>query len=532
MDSIMLPTSSSTLDVKPLEWCGIDGPRASAFSRSASEEALARMGWKATLGRPKPSECREIVRPNLSLRRATPSVVLHNDDCDCQPRQTPAPIHQQNPQDEALALYIFSTSETYRGREKAGPITIQRAKATNSKELRRRPSSIASFARLFSSATPTSPINGTSKSAELCQACSDLDPDLMARLLFEDRTPVNATNPSDGTTPLLAAISSPKARSYPSSHLAIITLLLDRGADPNAVAMSTDMPASQTTPLIAACTINAPEVVKLLLTRGAAVDAPPPSPTKLGFRSRGMTALHTAAAANHPDCVDILLAHGGANVATAFDYVKPIAWPNHTQPKSDSGSLSRRSSISSISNSSIRSGLLLRVPTAKRPLATTASSAASIRSVKMADDRNLTPVKGVTPLYLASGSYACTGLLLRHTAPANVRDSQGRTPLHWATEAGDADVVSLLLDAGNAEVDPHDNQGTTPLGLAVAKAEKSGGTVPGQRAAEVEMMRVLLQAGANVDIRCGKATTLRARLLAIDGKDRWRRVFGPLLDQF
>jgi ankyrin repeat protein len=490
------------------------------------------MGWKATLGRPKPPECREIGRPNLSLLRATPSVVLHNDNCECQPCQTPATLHQRNSQDEALALYIFSTSETYRGREKSGPITIQRAKATNSKELRRRPSSIASFARLFSSATPTSPINGTSKSAELCQACSDFDPDLMARLLFEDRTPVNAANPSDGTTPLLAAISSPKGSTYPSSHLAIITLLLDRGADPNAVATSKDLPASQMTPLIAACTINAPEVVKLLLTRGAAVDAPLPSPTKLGFRPRSMTALHAAAAANHPDCVDILLAHGGANVAAAFDYVKPTAWPNHSQPKSDSGSLSRRSSISSISTSSIRSGLLLRVPTAKRTLGTMTSSAASIRSVKTTDERTVAPVKGVTALHLSSGSYACTGLLLRHAAPANVRDSQGRTPLHWAAEAGDADVASLLLDGGNAEVDPHDNQGTTPLGLAVAKAEKSDGAVPGQRAAEVEMMRVLLQAGANVDIRCGKATALRARLLAIDGKDRWRRVFDALLDEF
>lgn len=487
------------------------------------------MGWKATLGRPKPPECREIVRPNLYLSRATPSVMLHNDNCDCQLRQTHD--HRPNPQDEDLALYIFCTSEAYRGREKSG--SIQRVKATGTKELRRRPSSIASLARLFSSTPPPSPIaNGTSKSAELCQACSDFDCDLVARLLFEDRTPVNATNPSDGTTPLLAAISSPKASSYPASHLAIITLLLDRGADPNAVATSVDVPTSQTTPLIAACNVNAPEVVKLLLTRGAAVDAPLPSASKLGSRSRSMTALHAAAAANNPDCVAILLAHGGANPATAFDYVKPTAWTNHTQPKNDSGSLSRRSSISSISTSSIRSGLLLRVPTPKQPLATTASSAASVRSVKMTDDRAVAPIKGVTALHLASGSHACAGLLLRHGAPTNVRDSQGRTPLHWAVEAGDADVVSLLLDAGHAEVDPHDNQGTTPLGVSVAKAEKSGGAVLGQRAAEVEMMRVLLQSGANVDIRCGKATTLRARLLAIDGKDRWRRAFGPLLDEF
>ncbi|KAK1835693.1 ankyrin repeat-containing domain protein [Podospora conica] len=443
------------------------------------------MGWKATQGRPKPPECREIVRPNLSLPRATPSVVLHNDHCDCQTRQTTAP---QNPQDEALALYIFSTSEAYRAREKSGSITIQRVKAANSKEPRRRPSGMASFARLFSTTTPALPVNDTTKSAELCQACSDLDSAVVARLLFEDGTPINAANPSDGITPLLAAIHSPKADSYPSSHLAIIRLLLDRGADPNAVITPTNVQSSQTTPLIAACTINAPEVVRLLLTRGAAADAPLPSPTpKLGFRSRSMTALHAAVAANHPDCVDILLAHGGANAATAFDY---------------------------------------------RPLGATASSAASIRSVQMTDDRTLTPVKGVTALHLASGSYACTGLLLRHAAPTNVRDSQGRTPLHWAVEAGDADIVSLLLDAGGAEVDTRDDQDATPLGLAVAKAERSSGAMVGQRAAEVEMMRVLLQAGANVDIRCGKATTLRRRLLAVDGKDRWRRVFGPLLDEF
>ncbi|KAJ0966727.1 hypothetical protein J5N97_023644 [Dioscorea zingiberensis] len=48
----------------------------------------------------------------------------------------------------------------------------------------------------------------------------------------------------------------------------------------------------------------------------------------------------------------------------------------------------------------------------------------------------------------------------------NLRDSEGRTPLHWAVDRGHFDVVEILLRR-NADVNAKDNEGQTPLHYAV-----------------------------------------------------------------
>ncbi|KAG2263055.1 hypothetical protein Bca52824_070134 [Brassica carinata] len=48
----------------------------------------------------------------------------------------------------------------------------------------------------------------------------------------------------------------------------------------------------------------------------------------------------------------------------------------------------------------------------------------------------------------------------------NARDSEGCTPLHWATERGHLDIVKLLVDK-NADVNAKDNKGQAPLHYAV-----------------------------------------------------------------
>ncbi|KAL0739074.1 hypothetical protein Bca4012_015284 [Brassica carinata] len=50
--------------------------------------------------------------------------------------------------------------------------------------------------------------------------------------------------------------------------------------------------------------------------------------------------------------------------------------------------------------------------------------------------------------------------------PVNARDSEGRTPLHWATHRGHLDIVKLLVDK-NADVNAKDNKGQTPFHYAV-----------------------------------------------------------------
>ncbi|KAI3949207.1 hypothetical protein MKW92_041661 [Papaver armeniacum] len=47
----------------------------------------------------------------------------------------------------------------------------------------------------------------------------------------------------------------------------------------------------------------------------------------------------------------------------------------------------------------------------------------------------------------------------------NLKDSEGRSPLHWAVDRGHLDMVELLLSK-NADVNAQDNEGQTPLHYA------------------------------------------------------------------
>ncbi|KAK3350260.1 ankyrin repeat-containing domain protein [Lasiosphaeria hispida] len=299
--------STSTLCVEQQTWCASDGAVPSAdpitvFSRSASEEALARMGWKSAPGRPKPIECRELVKSNRSLTTPTPSIWMHSNKCSCCAAPTPSLA------DDALAMQILATSEVYRSRSKSSGISISLFRKNPSSKpkskLRRRSSGIFS---LFTSSTPATP--SPSKMATLCLACSALDAPTAARYLFDDGLPVN-THSAAGITPLIAAVRALDATAKPKAQLAFLTFLLDCGADPNATTLP--RPGTQVTSVLgAACVLGLVDVVRLLLSRGAAVDAP------LG--KKGMTALHAAVLADRPDVVQCLLTDGGANVGTVFE---------------------------------------------------------------------------------------------------------------------------------------------------------------------------------------------------------------------
>ena len=96
----------------------------------------------------------------------------------------------------------------------------------------------------------------------------------------------------------------------------------------------------------------------------------------------------------------------------------------------------------------------------------------------------------ITPLLCAlifSGHSEAAQVLLEHGASVNVRDKDGKTPLHLASYHGFSDVVALLLRLG-ADMDALDNDRLTPL-LCALKSTKRG-----------EAGQVLVEHGASVHV--------------------------------
>ncbi len=83
--------------------------------------------------------------------------------------------------------------------------------------------------------------------------------------------------------------------------------------------------------------------------------------------------------------------------------------------------------------------------------------------------------------------------LLAGGTPVDARDDMQRTALHWAALSGQADVARALIDAG-AAADASDKGGRTPLLLA---------------SDSVEVVRILLAAGADPNANAGGITAFQ-----------------------
>ncbi|EQL03178.1 pfs, ankyrin repeats & 6-phosphofructo-2-kinase [Ophiocordyceps sinensis CO18] len=108
--------------------------------------------------------------------------------------------------------------------------------------------------------------------------------------------------------------------------------------------------------------------------------------------------------------------------------------------------------------------------------------------------------------------------LIQRGAFLDQADRKGRTPLHWAAQAGHVSIVQMLMASGQVDSDRQDSQGTTPLwdalyqghlsvveellaaGIDIESRQKDGQT-PLTWAAQkghLEMMKKLLDHGADV----------------------------------
>lgn len=103
-------------------------------------------------------------------------------------------------------------------------------------------------------------------------------------------------------------------------------------------------------------------------------------------------------------------------------------------------------------------------------------------------DVNIANHQGMTPLMLAAemNNFLCIDALLENGALIDSQDNQGRTALFHATqyrENGHGAIISLL--ANNSDVNMPDEQGWTPLMIAVARGD-------------VETVGRLFDGGANI----------------------------------
>ena len=270
---------------------------------------------------------------------------------------------------------------------------------------------------------------------------------------------------ANGETPLMVAARQ-DARSAAK-------LLIERGADVNAKRGYGE------TSLFWAARWNALEVARMLIARGADPDAEAHDVSRLWFSSSGLTPLHWAAKANSREVAELLIDHGAD-----IEAKEPVGW-------------------------------------------TTLHLAADVDAVEVAEllinrgaDLDAKDSDGATPLMHARswGDREFARLLIEHgaevtlsyAAVANDRElaqeliergadpnekdgTSGTRPLHHAAESGALEVAEFLIDHG-AGIDAQDDDGSTPLMNAAAWNHH-------------DIAELLMARGALVDACCGHAGT-------------------------
>jgi uncharacterized protein len=226
-------------------------------------------------------------------------------------------------------------------------------------------------------------------STALMWATHNVDRELVRALLKAGAKP-NVAN-SFGASPLTEAVKL--------IDVELVSMLLGAGADAN-----TSNQDNQTA-LMLASTLGSLEIAKQLIARGARVNEVE--------NFRGQTALMWAAAQNHPDVVDLLLAH--------------------------------------------RADVKLRAKHDDWPRQMTSEPRAQYRQTG-----------GLTALLYAtrSGCYRCAVSIVKAGADVNQPNPDGITPLINALDNKSFDIAMFLLDQG-ANPSTWDMNGRTPLYVAV-----------------------------------------------------------------
>jgi ankyrin repeat protein len=124
----------------------------------------------------------------------------------------------------------------------------------------------------------------------------------------------------------------------------------------------------------------------------------------------------------------------------------------------------------------------------------------------------------ITPLLVASGQFAlydacataAAQVLLKHGASVHVRNKNGQTPLHLASQHGLFGMVALLLKFG-ADMDAQDDDNMTPLHFAVHLSSEPDYFLYSSDESKydkaVKVITLLLKHGVNVQVQNNNGET-------------------------
>jgi ankyrin repeat protein len=268
---------------------------------------------------------------------------------------------------------------------------------------------------------------------------------------------------------------TPMALASANGNAQMIALLLEAGADAN----TSDKQGE--TALMTAAKVGSVDAVKTLLDHGASVDTRDPA-----FEQ---TALMMAVRDDHPDVIRLLVDRGArVNVQT-----RTGATPSWILPNSVPG-FGHGIGI-------VRGGLPDR------------------------GSRYLTP-GAMTPLLYAArdGRVDSAKILLAAGAEIEHTDANGITPLVMAITNNHVDMARYLVDRG-ANVRASDWYGRTPLWAAIElrNMDVDSSTFENgvDRALALELIKVLLDKGVDVNARMKEVPPIRRQMLHVTGDLSW-----------
>ena len=318
------------------------------------------------------------------------------------------------------------------------------------------------------------------------------------RALLKGGADANLRNP-EGETPLMAVART--------GNVEAAALLLDAGADVNAIELW-----GQQSALMWAAAQKQPAMIKLLIARGADVDARGAvrnwerkvikEPRPKDMNQGGFTPLLYAAREGCIECAQELVA-GGANLDLPDPHrVTPLVMALLNLHFDLAAYLIEAGADVNQWDLYGRSPLYMAADTSTLPVQGNGSMVVLPSMDKLS-------ALDVARLLLEKGANV-NAQLKRRPPYRNVPQdrggdsilSQGATPLLRAARAGDTPMVKLLLEHG-ALVDLPSNQGVTPL-MAAAGVEYGLRVTRGRNRTEegvLSTMRALLDAGADINAR-------------------------------